>query len=272
LEDKPQSGLQHIPTGGALALHSVRSSIFARGRRDAANSSSNADYQGAVAAYNAGRFPEAAASFTQAAHQGHAESQYILSTMYDAGKGLPKDDAQAARWEHQAADQGHLYAQANFSFRCYTAGDIAGAFEWCRRAADGGLAWAQYNLGLMVQKGEAVAPSEAEPSNAESSYAEAAHWYRLAAAQGFADAQQRLADLYYLGQGVPRNYTQAALWYRRAAEQGNARAQFQLGHLYDVGLGIEHDYTQYRYWTRKAADQGHEDAVREVNRRDYRDP
>jgi hypothetical protein len=34
----------------------------------------------------------------------------------------------------------------------------------------------------------------------------------------------------------------------------------------------EHDYTQYRYWTRKAAEQGHQDALREVNRRDYRDP
>jgi hypothetical protein len=262
LEGKAQSGLQHIPSGGALALHSVRSSIFARGRRDAANSSSNSDYQRAVAAYNAGRFSEAAASFNQAAAQGHAESQYILSTMYDAGKGVPKDGAQAARWERMAAEQGHLYAQANLSFRCYSAGDLAGAFEWCQRAADGELAWAQYNLGLMYQQGEGVARSEAE----------AAHWYRLAASQGFADAQQRLADLYYLGLGLPRSYTQAALWYRRAAEQGSARAQFQLGHLYDVGLGVEHDYTQYRYWTRMAAEQGHEDAIREVNRRDYRDP
>ena len=192
LENKAQSGLQHIPSGGALALHSVRSSIFARGRRDAANSSSNSDYQRGVAEYNAGRFPEAAASFSQAAEQGHAESQYILSTMYDAGKGVPQDDAQAARWEHRSADQGHLYAEANLSFRCYSASDLAGAFEWCQRAADGELAWAQYNLALMYQKGEGVARSEAE----------AAHWYRLAASQGFADAQLRLADLYYTGQGI----------------------------------------------------------------------
>lgn len=262
MEDKAQTGLQHIPSRGALSLHSVRSSIFARGRRDAANSSSNHAYQTGAAEYNAGRFLEAAASFRQAAGQGHAESQYILSTMYDAGKGVPQDDVQAAHWERLAAEQGHVYAQANVSFRCYSAGDFAGAFEWCQRAADGNLAWAQYNLGLMYQQGEGVSRSDAE----------AAHWYRLAASQGFADAQQRLADLYYLGQGLPRSYAQAAVWYRRAADQGNARAQFQLGHLYDVGLGIEHDYTQYRYWTRKAAEQGHEEALREVMRRDYRDP
>jgi TPR repeat protein len=262
LENKAQSGLQHIPSGGALALHSVRSSIFARGRRDAANSASNSHYQRAVAEYNDSRFPEAAASFRQAADEGHAESQYILSTMYDAGKGVPRDDTQAERWELTAAEQGHVYAQANLSFRCASARDFAGAFEWCQRAADGDLTWAQYNLGLMYQKGEGVARSDAE----------AAHWYRLAAAQGHADAQQQLADLYYLGLGIPRNHTQAALWYRRAAEQGSARAQFQLGYLYDVGLGIEQDYTQYRYWTRMAAEQGHEDALREVKRRDYRDP
>jgi hypothetical protein len=262
LEDKAQAGLQHIPTSGALSVHSVRSSIFARGRRDAANSFSNSDYQNGVAEYNAGRFLEAAASFRLAADQGHAESQYILSTMYDADKGVPQDGAEAARWERMAAEQGHIYAQANVSFRCYRANDFTGAFEWCQRAADGDLAWAQYNLGLMYQKGEGATRSDAE----------AAHWYRLAASQGFAEAQLRLGDLCYTGQGIPRSYTQAALWYRRAAEQGNARAQFQLGHLYDVGLGIEHDYTQYRYWTSMAAEQGHEEALREVKRRDYRDP
>jgi TPR repeat protein len=262
LDDKAQAGLQHIPTSGALSLHSVRSSIFARGRHDAQNSSLNSNYQRGTTEYNAGRFVEAAESFRAAAEQGHAESQYLLSTMYEAGKGVPQDDMQVARWERLAADQGHVYAQANVSFRCYSASDFAGAFEWCQRAADADLAWAQYNLGLMYQKGEGVTRSDAE----------AAHWYRLAAAQGHAYAQQRLADFYYDGQGMPRSYTQAALWYRRAAEQGNARAQFQLGFLYDVGLGIDRDYAQYRYWTRKAAEQGHEEALREVMRRDYRDP
>jgi uncharacterized protein len=262
LDDKPQAGLQHIPTSGALSLHSVRSSIFARGRRDAQNSSSNSNYQRGASEYNAGSFVEAVNSFRAAAEQGHAESQYILSTMYEAGKGVPQDDMQAALWERLAADQGHVIAQANVSFRCYSANDFAAAFEWCQRAADADLAWAQYNLGLMYQKGEGVTPSDAE----------AAHWYRVAAEQGHADAQQRLADFYYGGQGMPRSYIQAALWCRRAAEQGNARAQFQLGFLYDVGLGVDRDYAQYRYWTRKAAEQGHEDAVREVMRRDYRDP
>ena len=90
--------------------------------------------------------------------------------------------------------------------------------------------------------------------------------------QNFPEAQQKLADLYYTGQGVPLSYMQAAAWYRKAAEHGNAEAQFQLGHLYAIGQGVEHDYTQSRHWTRQAALQGHEQALRELKRREYRDP
>ena len=262
MEDKAKGGLQHIPTGAALSLHSTRSSIIARGRRDAANAASNPHYLQGVADYNNRNFAAAAASFQLAAEQGHAESQYLLSTMYDAGQGLPQDDAKAAYWERKAAGQGHAYAQANLSFRCYAANNFSEAFAWCQRAAHSKLAWAEYNLGLMYRKGEGVEQSDIE----------AAYWYRLAATQNFPEAQQKLADLYYFGQGVPRSYTQAAEWYRRAAENGNAEAQFQLGHLYASGQGIEHDYTQSRHWIRQAALQGHEQAVLELKRREYRDP
>ena len=221
------------------------------------------NYLEAVAAYNAGNFASAAVAFRLAAEQGHAESQYVLSSMYDAGQGVPQDAEQSAHWERRAAEQGHAYAQANVSFRYYAAGDFTEAFAWCQRAAYSQLPWAQYNLGLMYRKGEGVAPSSAE----------AAHWYRLAATQNFAEAQQKLADLYYTGQGLALNYAHAAEWYRRAADGGNAEAQFQLGHLYAIGQGVEHDdYTQSRYWTRKAAEQGHEQATIELKRREYRDP
>jgi uncharacterized protein len=264
MEDKlAKQGLQHIPTGSALSLHSsTRSSIIARGRRDAANAASNPHYRQAVTDYNASNFTAAAANFQLAAEQGHAESQYLLSTMYDAGQGLPQDDTQAAHWERKAAEQGHAYAQANLSFRFYAANNFPEALAWCQRAAYSNLPWAQYNLGLMYRKGEGVPQSNAE----------AAYWYRLAAAQDFPEAQQKLADLYYTGQGVPLDYTHAAAWYRKAAEHGNADAQFHLGHLYAIGQGVEHDYTQSRHWTRQAALQGHEQAIRELKRREYRDP
>lgn len=262
MEDKAGSGLQHLPSGATLSLGSTRTGIIARGRRDAANAESNPHYRKGVTEYNAGNFVEAAACFRLAAEAGHAESQYLLSTMYDAGQGISQDDAEAARWERKSAEQGHAYAQANLSFRFYAAGDFPEAFAWCQRAACSNLAWAQYHLGLMYRKGEGVSQSDAE----------AAHWYRLAAAQDFPEAQGKLADLYYMGKGVPLSYEQAAAWYRRAAGHGNAEAQFQLGHLYAVGQGVEHDYAQSRHWIRQAALQGHEQARSELKRREYRDP
>src|ERR1700678_4458782 len=172
MDDKlAKAGLLYIPTDAALSLHSTRSSIIARGRSDAANAASNPSYRQAVTDYNARNFTAAAANFRLAAEQGHAESQYLLSTLYDAGHGLPQDDIQAATWERKAAEQGHAYAQANLSFRFYAANNFPEAFEWCQRAAYSNLAWAQYNLGLMYRKGEGVPQSSAE----------AAYWYRLAA-------------------------------------------------------------------------------------------
>jgi len=260
--DDKQHGLSHVPAGASLSRTSVRSSIVARGRRDAESAAMNPHYLAAVEHYRERNFVAAAAGFRIAAEQGHAESQYMLSTMYDAGEGIAKDEAASAYWERKAGEQGHAYAQANLSFRYYAANDFAEAFEWCQRAAHSKLAWAEYNLGLMYRKGEGVEQSDAQ----------AAFWYRLAAAQNFAEAQQKLADMYSFGNGVPQSYAKAAEWYRKAADSGNAEAQFQLSHLYATGQGVEFDYAQSRFWIRKAAQQGHELAQAELKRREYRDP
>ena len=44
------------------------------------------------------------------------------------------------------------------------------------------------------------------------SYAEAAHWYRLAAAQGFPDAHFILGLWYQEGRGVPKDLVLAHMW------------------------------------------------------------
>ena len=67
MEDKAKGGLQHIPAGTALSLHSTRSSIIARGRRDAADAASNPHYRQGVTNYNESNFTEAAARFRLAA-------------------------------------------------------------------------------------------------------------------------------------------------------------------------------------------------------------
>lgn len=87
-------------------------------------------------------------------------------------------------------------------------------------------------------------------------YAEAVKWYRLAAEQGYAPAQNDLGYCYQKGYGVDQNYSQSIYWYRKAADQGYATGQSNLGYMYYYGYGVTTNYADAVYWFRKAADQG----------------
>ena len=90
----------------------------------------------------------------------------------------------------------------------------------------------------------------------EEDYTEAVKWYRKAAEQGYARAQNNLGECYYNGEGVAEDYTEAVKWFRKAAEQGNAIAQYHLGERYYYGQGVTEDETEAVKWYRKAAEQG----------------
>src|SRR5437867_10377850 len=62
------------------------------------------------------------------------------------------------------------------------------------------------------------------------------------AAQGNADAQAKLGQLYADGQGVPQDYAKARQCWEKAAAQGNAHAQAAHGTLYYGGRGVPQDY------------------------------
>ena len=61
---------------------------------------------------------------------------------------------------------------------------------------------------------------------------------------------------YYHGFGVERDYTEALKWFRKAAHQGNAPAQNNIGAMYRHGEGVKRDYSAALKWFRKAADKG----------------
>ncbi len=91
-------------------------------------------------------------------------------------------------------------------------------------------------------------------------YTHAIKWYKKAAEQGYAYAQNDLGYLYVMARGVERDYQTAVSWYRKAAEQGNASAQRHLGIMYYEGHGVEQDDKTAVTWFRKAAEQGDVDA------------
>jgi uncharacterized protein len=91
-------------------------------------------------------------------------------------------------------------------------------------------------------------------------YATAVKLLRPLVDQGNADAQDILAIMYFVGQGVPQNRAEAIRLYRLAAEQGNAHSQDALGFVYLDGIGVQRDYTEAAKWFRRAADQDNIDA------------
>ena len=101
--------------------------------------------------------------------------------------------------------------------------------------------------------------------------AEAARWFRRAAEQGHADAQNLLGYIYRTGQGVPHSDAEAVRWYRLAAEQGYARAQFNLGNMYVDGRGVLQDYVQAHKWLNLAASQENPGVGNVVEHRSARD-
>jgi uncharacterized protein len=91
-------------------------------------------------------------------------------------------------------------------------------------------------------------------------YATAVKLLRPLVDQGNADAQDILAIMYYVGQGVPQSRAEAIRLYRLAAEQGNAHAQDALGFAYQNGVGVQRDVGEAAKWFRKSADQDNIDA------------
>ena len=72
---------------------------------------------------------------------------------------------------------------------------------------------------------------DATAANKHGDYTTGLKAFQSLAAQGNAEAQNNLGQLYANGRGVPRDYTKARSWYEKAAAQGNAWAQAQLALL-----------------------------------------
>lgn len=190
-----------------------------------------------------------AADYVQKAQKGDAFAQYHLAICYEQGRGVDKDEEQAAFWYHKAAEQGYAPGQYMYGI-CLSAGrgvliDKAESFLWVSKAAEQGYVKAQFYLGTMYQTGEGVAQDDYKGFG----------WVKKAAEQGNVDAQYNVGYCYYNGEGVEKDINQTIYWWKKSAEGGDEGAQNALGFLYETGQGIAQDYAQAAFWYRKAADQ-----------------
>jgi TPR repeat protein len=110
-----------------------------------------------------------------------AAAQFRLGTMYENGRGLPRDLDQARAWYTRAAAQGYSSALYSLGYVCFTQGDGACAVEWWTRAARQDSADAMFSLGVLYDEGTAM---PRDPVQAHM-------WYDLAAAAGAAGAAEK---------------------------------------------------------------------------------
>jgi len=142
-----------------------------------------ADYDSALAAYEAGDHEKAYKLLLPLAEAGDAKAQHSLCGMYHEGLGVSQDYAEAVKWCSKAAVQGLAHAQINLG-GMYNQGlgvpqDIAEALKWYRKAAEQGYTLAQSNIGFIYYKGFGV-PKD---------YVQAFAWLDIAVKGGFQPAQ-----------------------------------------------------------------------------------
>lgn len=232
--------------------------------------------------------PDVAALRAKAA-AGDAEAEYQLGLIYDEGRKVDRDPAQALRWYRTAAEHGHVLAALNTGV-LYDSGsgvprDAVAAAFWYRKAADADNGRAAYNLGLLYENGDGVPRDQKQ----------ALVWHQKAQRAGIAAAGAKVAALspkpaparieqsalpaldqpadapdgkrderlrmalakdYAPGASAEDDQAVAAL-IRAAADGGDAQAACNLGMRYVNGRGVARDWAQGESWLRRAAQRGH---------------
>jgi len=181
-----------------------------------------ADVEAGWQAYLRGDFKTALGEIRPAAEAGDAQAQFYLGTLYDAGAGVPRDQAAAATWYERAAEQGH--------------------------------AGAQFSIGLLYHDGAAdgsVAPDDGK----------AARWLLAAAEQDIAMAEYLVGQMYRQGRGLPQDRDKALDWSLKAARRGVAGGQYEVGLLL-AETPTTREHLIYAYsWFLLAARQAHPGAA-----------
>lgn len=229
-------------------------------------------------------YSEAAKWYEKAANQGLAEAQDNLGAMYEIGRGVEKNYSKAFSFYNKAAVQGNIHAQERLGFLFENGLGVTknkeSALEWYKNAAD---------QGNMTAKSEYDRLSTPVPTQNQSyssgryslerieewyelgnqyledkNYSPALKYFRWAADENYAPAQDKLGWMYQNGWGVDQDYSKARELYLKAANQGNHFAQASIGLLYYKGWGVQQDLEEALKWYKKAAAQGHETAIKRV--------
>jgi TPR repeat protein len=198
---------------------------------------------------------EAARWYRLAADVGDRQATFALALMLLNGTGVAKDRAAAAALFEKAAAQGHAGALYNLGVMAIegdgsSGPDFAKAAGLFRRSAEAGDDDGAYSYGVLLRDGRGV------PLDITA----AAHWLKRAADGGIIAGEVEYAIMLYNGVCVNKDEAGAARLFLKAAAKNNPIAQNRLARLYAVGRGVPKDPVQAAAWNRFAKAAGIKDA------------
>lgn len=207
---------------------------------------------------------------------------FLLAT----GNGVEKDESLALVWLREAAEAGHMHAQAALGELVMLGwgplkADREEAARWMKRAAMQGLREAKTSYGAMLAGGKGVkenkkeafgwigsAARENEPraqlmmamnALAKEDREGAAQWFYRAAENGDDEVLSMLGVLYGWGDAAVAGESEKLTEVRRYAQRGEPEAQLMLGLLFQEGWGTARDAVSAERWFSAAASQHYDD-------------
>ena len=166
---------------------------------------------------SAANYTEALNWYRKAAEQNYVQAYTALGFMYEHGQGVRKNEKEAIRFYWEGATLGEATAQYNLALLL----DRTGINPKRLGIKDKSLATQSEIIGVTLAKTASI------------------RWYVSAVQQFVPDAILALGLKLENGEGIRRNLSSAALMYQLAADQGNADAQWRLAWMYDQGRGVE---------------------------------
>jgi TPR repeat protein len=199
--------------------------------------------------------------FLAAAEKQHPYATHMVGWMYELGRGVPKDDKEAAIWYRKAAELGQIEALTELGRLTENGRGVVKDLEAAARmyaiAVRGGSAQAMTFLGWFYVKGL---------SGLSPDYTIARQLFETASVLGNARADGNLGYLYEMGLGVTKSPSTALAKYKLSADEGDLISQRHLGFIYETGKEVESDQTKAFHYYRLAADQEDPEALAGVFR------
>jgi hypothetical protein len=232
---------------------------------------------------------------SRAAELGHVRAEFELGFHYYVGKECEK----AVTLLEKAAQKQHVEAQyllanhSNVLDKYLEKQKFHSGLYWLEKAAGNGHAVAARILGGKYDyhwedKNNAIADESPSQLNGEQSDQrdklwriahrdlrdkydcqsknpkEAIRWYSVAVKLGDVDAESRLGDFYYRGEGVQQDYNEALKYFKEVVIHEDddryyfevMNAAFMLGTMYEKGEGVQRDYVNAVNLYKLAARQG----------------